>query len=116
MDALSMVIDSHLSTILLTPSLQTRLDSIKSILSDDMRVISLLERKLKGCLAAFHIPEETRKAGKLAADMALAEGTTEDGRAVRDQVEGKALRMRWKRMVHDVQDGVGRYAVEVMKF
>ncbi|KAJ3408409.1 hypothetical protein HDV05_004983 [Chytridiales sp. JEL 0842] len=93
LDALTVLLDSHLSTILLTPSLQTHIPTIKSVLSEDMRVLSLLERKLKGSLAAFYIPGET-----LGTDMALAEGLTGVQKEKKQREQGKQLRKRWRRM------------------
>ncbi|KAJ3191406.1 hypothetical protein HK101_007805 [Irineochytrium annulatum] len=94
---MSLVVDSHLPVLLLTPSLEGLLTKLSGIVSADLKVMSLVERKLKGCLSPF-VP------GRI-----IAKGSTE----ATEKEGAKEVRTRWKRMVQDVQDGVGKYAVEV---
>ncbi|KAJ3214382.1 hypothetical protein HDU67_001715 [Dinochytrium kinnereticum] len=96
LDVLSLIMDSNLSSVLLSPSLQERFEGLSEAVSVDLRMLSLLQRKLKESLVAFGSSE------KAAETKASAKA-------------GKEKRARWKRMVAGVQDGVGKYALEVLK-
>ncbi|KAI8622759.1 hypothetical protein BC830DRAFT_1087672 [Chytriomyces sp. MP71] len=96
-DVLNLIMDAHMTTILLTPTLQSLVLRIKTCVDSDVALFSLLERKLRGCLSVFELP-----AAKAAGDKD------------KKQEVGQELRQRWKRMVAQVNDGVGSYAVEVM--
>ncbi|KAJ3264659.1 hypothetical protein HDU77_007850 [Chytriomyces hyalinus] len=93
-DVMNLVIDAHLTTILLTPSLQDLVARLKACIDSDLHQFSLMERRLLGCLSVFELPTKTTSDKK--------------------QEVGQQLRQRWKRMVAQVNDGVGTYGGEVM--
>ncbi|KAI8851161.1 hypothetical protein BC829DRAFT_127863 [Chytridium lagenaria] len=97
LDVLTLIIDSNLSAVLLSASLQERFEGLAEVLNVDMKVMSLLERRLKESLVPFNAPPKKQKK--------KVEGADKE-----DQ-----HRQRWKRMVADVHDGVGKYSMEVFK-
>jgi hypothetical protein len=97
----SYLIDGHIATLLLTPSLHPLLEILSNHIQKESRYLNMLETRIKGPMSIFNVPESAVKMKKGSVD--------------REKAVGKALRKRWKRMVHDVQDGVGKYAIEVFE-
>ncbi|KAJ3084502.1 hypothetical protein HDU99_000504 [Rhizoclosmatium hyalinum] len=109
-DVINLIIDVHLTTILLTPSLHELVQRLKACINSDLHVFDMMQRKLNGCLSAFELSEVAKN--KAAASVAGLSGDQKI--AKKQEVVGTELRKRWKRMVAQVNDGVGTYAVEVM--
>ncbi|KAJ3021550.1 UNVERIFIED_CONTAM: Nucleolar protein 11 [Siphonaria sp. JEL0065] len=109
-DVVNLIIDVHLTTILLTPSLHELIERLKVCISSDLHMFNMMQRKLNGALSVFELSEAAKT--KAAASVA---GLSGDQKVQKKQeVVGTELRKRWKRMVAQVNDGVGSYAVEVM--
>ncbi|KAI9346018.1 hypothetical protein DFJ73DRAFT_838527 [Zopfochytrium polystomum] len=97
-DVLALLLDSHTTTILLAPALTARLAELQKSIDEDAQTMSIYQRNLTGFLSTFHIPEK------------------KSGPSRKDEDQTKMLHKRWNRMVKDVNDGVGKYAVEVIQF
>ncbi|KAJ1548069.1 hypothetical protein HK405_004306, partial [Cladochytrium tenue] len=103
-DVVTLLADACLPTILLTASLQARMRAAASAVRADTAVMAVYQRDLRAFFAPYHLPE---RAAAVGAASAAGTGTGRD--------KSKQLRQRWRRMVRDINDGVGDYAVEVMK-
>ncbi|KAJ3208085.1 tRNA:m(4)X modification enzyme TRM13 [Entophlyctis luteolus] len=101
-DVANVVIDGHLTVILLTPSLQQLLERLKKCVESDLRLFGVLERRLNGCLSVF---EQQQQQQQQKLDEVQKSGSRK---------KGHELRHRWKRMVAQLNDGVGNYAIETM--
>ncbi|KAJ3117543.1 hypothetical protein HK100_000800 [Physocladia obscura] len=101
-DVVNLIVDMHLTMILLTPSLQNLLLRLKECVELDLKMFSVLERRLNGCLAVFELPAGGKK-----------QIETEAKKEKKPESSGLELRQRWKRMVSQVNDGVGGYAKNI---
>ncbi|KAJ3070727.1 hypothetical protein HDU98_006248 [Podochytrium sp. JEL0797] len=111
-DVINLIIDVHLTTILLTPSLHDLVVRLQVCVSSDLTMFNMMQRRLNGCLSVFELSEAAKT--KAATSMAGLSGDQKS--AKKQEVVGTELRRRWKRMVAQVNDGVGSYAVELGGF
>ncbi|KAI9337962.1 hypothetical protein BDR26DRAFT_863362 [Obelidium mucronatum] len=109
-DVVNLIIDVHLTTILLTPSLHQLVERLRVCISSDLHMFHMMHRKLTGALSVFEVSESAKNKAAISVT-----GLSGDQKVQKKQeVVGTELRKRWKRMVAQVNDGVGSYAVEVM--
>lgn len=112
MDAVSLIIDAHLSLLLLTPSLHVRLEALQTKINEYQRVSNLMER-LRGCVALFNDASSSQKGPRASAEVAA--GMVAPSKKKKQLPPQKPLtkhRQRWNRMVSDLHDGVESYNIE----
>ncbi|KAJ3279882.1 hypothetical protein HK104_001105 [Borealophlyctis nickersoniae] len=117
LDALTLLLDAHLPTIILTPSLHTLIAPLRFIIKRDARNMDLASKRLRGVVAGVcegarvrrEREEKERKAGKEKGKVSKKEKKER-----KEEIKEKA---RWKRMVENVEVMGGQeYLVEVYKF
>ena len=99
-DALSVLMDSHYSSIILTPDLETHLRSFHKTIKRDMSLFKLYKTRLSGpCLGLMNAIE-------------AANEQQDDANSSSDKKQSMHGR-RWRQLVDCAHNGVGDYRVEV---
>lgn len=94
---MSLILDAHLSKIMLSHSTKTVLESIEALVKNEIDAICLLEKNLRGCLMPFHI-KSTVIESKTSKNVPITKG-----------------RERWDRLVQQMNDPIELYGIELFE-
>ncbi|KAI8814766.1 hypothetical protein BJ742DRAFT_784317 [Cladochytrium replicatum] len=105
-DLTTMLIDSHLPTILLTPAIHPVVISLSEHIHSEAKELTGLQRGWASPMALFDTDKSARDAKSKDEDIKSA-------KKQKPSTEKVLERRQWKKMVSNLTDGVGQYAVEV---
>lgn len=109
-----MLIDSHYSMILLEEKLYPKVQELKSSIALYREICTLMEKSLRGYLGIFH-KERIQRDKKIADDLQDAKDRERDGKKYKNKKQPKKERVylqRWDKMVSELNDGLGAYAIQ----
>lgn len=95
-----MIIDSHISLLRLDPALKSLITDLSEHVKRDSFLFTLYNKKLRGPLQACVSPEAIEA---FRAKQVVGRGG------------GSRFGKEWRKMVHQMEIGVGEYAVEVVE-
>ena len=91
-----MMVDSHYSTICRSEDLVSRVNQLSQTIKRDTTLVSLIDSQLRGPLMACVAPPSP---------------SLNESQAPMEHEQGSK---RWKKLLNEVQNGVGEYAVEAL--
>ncbi|KAH6588339.1 hypothetical protein BASA61_005982 [Batrachochytrium salamandrivorans] len=112
-DALALLIDSNLSTLILSTEISPQIEHLQSIVKRDLRLLQLYESRLRGPLTGLSQERSSHEhsSSMLPDNNPMNTLTDEQNIKGSERIHGA----RWKRLLDHVQSGTGDYSVEVLK-
>ncbi|KAH6567569.1 hypothetical protein BASA62_006040 [Batrachochytrium salamandrivorans] len=112
-DALALLIDSNLSTLILSTEISPQIEHLQSIVKRDLRLLQLYESRLRGPLTGLSQERSSHEhsSSMLPDNNSMNTLTDEQNIKGSERIHGA----RWKRLLDHVQSGTGDYSVEVLK-
>ncbi|KAJ3217176.1 hypothetical protein HK099_005583 [Clydaea vesicula] len=109
-DLFSILIDAQYAFLIMETNIHSRILSLRHIILNYKECCFLMETKLRGALSSVHFELKDNAENKL-----KPKDYNYSNKGSKKSTDFKEKGKKWERMVGDVTDGVGHYAVEVFK-